>query len=101
MLLIPNAFSGRVRARERLPFVKRLHFGVVLQATLVNQKLHALEERRRDGGRLLAQQHIDRLRRRHAQLAQPAGGVQTALRILAVHQTVCGRVNALMHARPA
>lgn len=75
----------------RLPFVKRLHFGVVLQATLVNQELHALEERRRDGGRLLAQQHINRFRCGHAQLAVAARRVQAALGVLAVDQAICAR----------
>lgn len=68
-----------------LPFVKRLEFGIVLKATLVNQKLHALKERRRDCRWLFAQQHINRLGSGYAQLAGSAHRVRAALGIFAVH----------------
>lgn len=74
-----------------IPFVERLQSGVVLQTALVDDELHALEERGGDCWWLLPQQNVDRLGRTHAQLAEATGRILAALGVLAVHETVCGR----------
>lgn len=71
-----------------LPFVERVGPNVVLQTALLDQELCAFEKRRCDRGRLLAQQYVDGLRRRHAVLTAAAHVVQAAFRVLAVHETV-------------
>lgn len=71
--------------RKHLPLVKGLQLGVVLQAALVDEELHALEERGSDCRRLLPQQHIDWLGSRNAKLRGLAHVTGTALWILAVN----------------
>lgn len=43
-----------------IPFIERLLPGVVLQAALINQKLHSFKERRCDSWRLFSKQNINR-----------------------------------------
>lgn len=79
-----NRYSQRVG----LPFVERFQLGVVLQAALVDEELHPLEEGRRDGGRLLAEQHVNRLRGGNTQLARFARVASAALGVFAVHKAI-------------
>ena len=71
-----------------LPFIKLLQLGVFLQGVFLNKKLVFLEES--GEGRLRRFLVDDRLRRKDcgAVLTGGAGVRVTALRVLAVHQTV-------------
>ncbi len=71
------------------PLVEALPLDVALQSPVLDDELHPLEEGGGDGGRLLPQQDVDRVRHGVAQLALGADGVLAALGILAVGEAVC------------
>lgn len=70
------------------PLVEGLLAGVVLQAALVDQELHPLEERGGDGWWLLSQKYIDRLRSRHAKLTATTHMKRATFRVRAIDETV-------------
>lgn len=71
------------------PLVEGLLAGVVLQAALVDQEFHPLEEGSGDGGRLLSQKYVDRFRSRHAELTAATEAVRATLWVRAIDETVC------------
>lgn len=73
---------------SHIPFVERLEARVVLQASLVNQELHALKEGGRDGWRLFPQQDVDGFGRAHTQLAHATRGILATFGVLAVHESI-------------
>lgn len=75
---------GLYRGAVTLPFVKRFHLRVVLEAPLVDQELHALEERGGDCRWLFSQQNVNWFGRRHAELVRRAGSLCTALGVFTV-----------------
>jgi hypothetical protein len=71
-----------------LPFIERFELGIVLQAAIVDQEFHALEERGSYGRRLFSKQDVDGFWGRHAQLAGAASVAATAFGVFAVNKAV-------------
>ena len=67
-----------------LPLVESRPLDIALESFVLDDELHPLEERCRDGRRLLPQQDVDGLWHCVAELAVLAHGVFAALGVLAV-----------------
>ena len=74
---------------ERLPFVESCPLDVGLEALVLDDELHLLEEGGREGGGLLAEEDVEGLRDGVAELTLGAHGALAALGVLAVGEAVC------------
>ena len=84
-----RVIAKKVRLWPFLPLIEAVPLDVALHPLVLDDELHPLEEGRGDGGRVLPQQDVDRLRDRVTKLGLLTHGVFAALGIFTVGKTIC------------